>query len=92
MLYDSDRVFRIFLGGIQSRFCFGSAPAVKQVFLDTIGSIGMKNRIITVQGAQVGITTRREQHYISLTDMVQRHIDVTGGNLSPARCYLLMGN
>jgi hypothetical protein len=51
MLYDSDRVFRIFLGGIQSRFCFRSAPAVKQVFPDTIGSIGMKNRIITVQGA-----------------------------------------
>jgi hypothetical protein len=44
----------------------------KQVFPDTIGSIGMKNRIITVQGAQVGITTRREQDYISLTDMVQR--------------------
>ena len=40
MLYDSDRVFRIFLGGIQSRFCFRSAPAVKQVFPDTIGSIG----------------------------------------------------
>jgi len=72
MLYDSDRVFRIFLGGIQSRFCFRSAPALKQVFPDTIGSIGMKNRIITVQGAQVGITTRREQDYISLTDMVQR--------------------
>jgi len=32
----------------------------------------MKNRIINVQGAQVGITTRREQDYISLTDMVQR--------------------
>ena len=42
------------------------------MFPDTIGSIGMKNRIITVQGAQVGITTRREQDYISLTDMVQR--------------------
>jgi len=25
-----------------------------------------------LQGAQVGITTRREQDYISLTDMVQR--------------------
>jgi hypothetical protein len=47
-------------------------PVGKQVFPDTIGSIGMKNRIITVQGAQVGITTRREQDYISLTDMVQR--------------------
>ena len=32
----------------------------------------MKNRITTVQGAQVGITTRREQDYISLIDMVQR--------------------
>jgi hypothetical protein len=31
----------------------------------------MKNRIITVQGAEVGITTRHEQDYISLTDMVK---------------------
>lgn len=31
----------------------------------------MKNRIITVQGAEVGITTRYEQDYISLTDMVK---------------------
>jgi hypothetical protein len=54
------------------RFGGHHRTAVKQVFPDTIGSIGMKNRIITVQGAQVGITTRREQDYISLTDMVQR--------------------
>jgi hypothetical protein len=31
----------------------------------------MKNRTITVQGAEVGITTRHEQDYISLTDMVK---------------------
>jgi hypothetical protein len=31
----------------------------------------MKNRSITVQGAEVGITTRHEQDYISLTDMVK---------------------
>jgi hypothetical protein len=42
------------------------------VFPDIIGSIGMKNRIITVHGTQVGIATRREQDYISLTDMLQR--------------------
>ena len=32
-----------------------------RLFPDTIGQIGMKNRVITMQGAQVGITTRREQ-------------------------------
>lgn len=31
----------------------------------------MKNRIITVQGAEVAIATRHEQDYISLTDMVK---------------------
>jgi hypothetical protein len=31
----------------------------------------MKNRSITVQGAEVAITTRHEQDYISLTDMVK---------------------
>ena len=32
----------------------------------------MKNRVITVQGAEVTISTRHEQDYISLTDMVSR--------------------
>jgi KilA-N domain len=32
----------------------------------------MKNRVITVQGAEVTISTRNEQDYISLTDMVSR--------------------
>jgi len=32
----------------------------------------MKNRSVTVQGTDVGITTRHEQDYISLTDMVKR--------------------
>ncbi len=32
----------------------------------------MKNRSITVHGAEVTITTRHEQDYISLTDMVKR--------------------
>lgn len=32
----------------------------------------MKNRTITVQGAEVTISTRNEQDYISLTDMVSR--------------------
>ena len=32
----------------------------------------MKNRSITVQGAEVTISTRNEQDYISLTDMVSR--------------------
>ena len=32
----------------------------------------MKNRSITVQGAEVAIATRHEQDYISLTDMVKR--------------------
>lgn len=31
----------------------------------------MKNRSITVQGTEVGITNRHEQDYISLTDMVK---------------------
>lgn len=31
----------------------------------------MKNRSITVQGTEVGITSRHEQDYISLTDMVK---------------------
>ena len=31
----------------------------------------MKNRSITVQGAEVAIATRHEQDYISLTDMVK---------------------
>ncbi len=31
----------------------------------------MKNRIITVQGAEVAIATRHAQDYISLTDMVR---------------------
>jgi len=31
----------------------------------------MKNRRITVHGAEVTITTRHEQDYISLTDMVK---------------------
>ncbi|MDR1462255.1 MAG: KilA-N domain-containing protein [Azoarcus sp.] len=35
----------------------------------------MKNRIITVHGADVTITTRHEQDYISLTDMVKRFGD-----------------
>ncbi len=34
----------------------------------------MKNRVITVQGAEVSISTRHEQDYISLTDMVS-HFD-----------------
>jgi hypothetical protein len=33
--------------------------------------IDMKNRSITVQGAEVAIATRHEQDYISLTDMVK---------------------
>ena len=37
--------------------------------------IDMKNRRITVHGAEVTITTRHEQDYISLTDMVQRFGD-----------------
>ncbi len=65
MLYDSDRVFRIFLGGIQSRFCFRSAPAVKPIWSEPVVT-----RMFLPD--QVGITTRREQDYISLTDMVQR--------------------
>ena len=32
----------------------------------------MKNRVITVQGAAVTISTRNDQDYISLTDMVMR--------------------
>jgi hypothetical protein len=32
----------------------------------------MKNRTITVQGAEVTVSTRNEQDYISLTDMVSR--------------------
>ncbi|MDZ7937195.1 MAG: hypothetical protein U5M53_02495 [Rhodoferax sp.] len=32
----------------------------------------MKNRIISVNGAEVAIATRNEQDYISLTDMVKR--------------------
>ncbi len=32
----------------------------------------MKNRSITVQGTEVAISTRHEQDYISLTDMVKR--------------------
>ncbi|QDQ29277.1 KilA-N domain-containing protein [Chitinimonas arctica] len=32
----------------------------------------MKNRSITVQGTEVGVTSRLEQDYISLTDMVKR--------------------
>jgi hypothetical protein len=35
----------------------------------------MKNRSITVHGAEVTITTRQEQDYISLTDMVKRFGD-----------------
>ena len=35
----------------------------------------MKNRSITVHGAEVTITTRHEQDYISLTDMVKRFGD-----------------
>jgi len=31
----------------------------------------MKNRTITVQGAEIAIATRHEQDYISLTDMVR---------------------
>ena len=31
----------------------------------------MKNRVITVKGAEVTISTRHEQDYISLTDMVR---------------------
>jgi hypothetical protein len=31
----------------------------------------MKNRSITVQGTDVAITSRHEQDYISLTDMVK---------------------
>ena len=31
----------------------------------------MKNRVITVKGAEVVIATRHEQDYISLTDMVK---------------------
>ena len=31
----------------------------------------MKNRVITVQGAEVAIATRNEQDYISLTDMLK---------------------
>jgi hypothetical protein len=34
-------------------------------------AIAMKNRSITVQGAEVAIATRHEQDYISLTDMVK---------------------
>jgi hypothetical protein len=37
--------------------------------------INMKNRSITVHGAEVTITTRHEQDYISLTDMVKRFRD-----------------
>lgn len=32
----------------------------------------MKNRVITVQGAEVTVSTRNDQDYISLTDMVSR--------------------
>ncbi|MDU7589984.1 MAG: KilA-N domain-containing protein, partial [Acidovorax sp.] len=32
----------------------------------------MKNRVINVQGAQVTVSTRNDQDYISLTDMVSR--------------------
>jgi hypothetical protein len=32
----------------------------------------MKNRTITVQGAEVTVSNRNEQDYISLTDMVSR--------------------
>ena len=35
----------------------------------------MKNRSITVQNAEVTITTRHEQDYLSLTDMVKRFGD-----------------
>ncbi|MDK2126968.1 KilA-N domain-containing protein [Parachitinimonas caeni] len=35
----------------------------------------MKNKIITVHGANVSVTTRHEQDYISLTDMVKRFGD-----------------
>ena len=35
----------------------------------------MKNRSITVQGTDVAITSRHEQDYISLTDMVKRFGD-----------------
>lgn len=31
----------------------------------------MKNRILAVQGAEVSVTTRHDQDYISLTDMVR---------------------
>jgi len=31
----------------------------------------MKNRAITVQGAEIAIATRHEQDYISLTDMLK---------------------
>ncbi|HWZ48427.1 MAG TPA: KilA-N domain-containing protein [Herbaspirillum sp.] len=37
--------------------------------------IDMKNRSITVHGADVTITTRHDQDYISLTDMVKRFGD-----------------
>jgi len=37
----------------------------------------MKNRSITVQGTPVGYTTRHDQDYISLTDMVKRFGDET---------------
>ena len=36
-----------------------------------LNRINMKNRIITVQGAEVAIATRHEQDFISLTDMVR---------------------
>jgi hypothetical protein len=38
-------------------------------------SIHMKNRSITVHGADMSITTRHDQDYISLTDMVKRFGD-----------------
>lgn len=37
----------------------------------------MKNRVITVKGAEISIALRHEQDYISLTDMVKRFGDET---------------
>lgn len=48
-----------------------AAHVVKHVFPDSPGTHPMKNRNITVQGTAVGIASKYEQDYISLTDMVK---------------------
>lgn len=75
MVYHGDTVCRTKFRGSVVRILGFDGPVAKQLFSDSLGSIDMKNRTITVHGADVTITTRHEQDYISLTDMVKRFGD-----------------